>query len=462
MGSSLTPLEAIMWRTGHDPALRMTIGNLTILDRVPDVEDLVARLAHAAGAAPRLQWRIDDPSRTRVRPCWADTTTFDASDHVRVLAVAPPGDLRQVLDLVALVDATEFDAVRSPWDVTLISGLADGRAALYMRADHVLTDGLGGTQLAALLLDPVEAGGHDRPAPASPSTPGPTPAGGRRPGTVTVTVDLTTIARPIAAGISAARTVDPVNTVVRGVQQGVELLNSVSHQLVVSGGPLSPLVVSGAMGTRFEVLSIHGARHAAVRHGGSRNVLLIAAVAAGLGDYHDRQGHPVATLRLGTPVLVRRSSRGGGNSFSPIRVEVPTGCVPAGTHFGIVADRLARARHEPATQLTGPLAVAINRLPSRALVPAARAQISTVDFIATALPGRRDGGTICGAAVESSYPFGPRAGRLVNVTALGNADRLDIGIALDPVAVRRPDELVACIESAFSALVDEAGGPMAG
>ena len=120
-----------------------------------------------------------------------------------------------------------------------------------------------------------------------------------------------------------------------------------------------------------------------------------------------------------------------------------------------------RARREPVKQVTGPFSAAVSLLPSRALRLAVRSQIGTVDFIATTLRGRRELGAICGAAIRASYPFGPRAGRLVNVTALGNADRLDLGISLDPSAVRDPDVLVECIESAFSRLVEEGDQPVA-
>ena len=448
-----------MWRAGQDPALRMTVGNLVILERLPDIDELVARLHTLAHEAPRLAWRLDDPSRSRPRPSWVAEVDFDARNHVRVLSLPPPGSHRQVLDLVSLVETAPFEPVRSPWDITVIEGLADGRATLYLRADHVLTDGVGGVALIKLLLDRVAsepAAAPREPAPAT-AEPAPTAAPtGRRPGTVTVTVDLTSIARPVAAGISAAMRLDPIDTVVRNVQRGVGMVNSVSRQLVVAGGALSPIPLSGSMATHFETLSVPGARQAARRHGGSRNVLLVAAVAAGLGAYHERQGRPVAELRLAAPILRRQGRSRGGNSFIPLRIEVPARVDHVGTQFGIVADRLAYAGREPAAQLTGMLTSAVNLLPGRALLPAVRAQVAAVDFITTTLPGQRVHGSICGAKVQSSHPFGPRAGRLVNITAFGNADRLDLGIATDPIAISEPDVLVECLEAAFARLIDHA------
>jgi hypothetical protein len=73
-----------------------------------------------------------------------------------------------------------------------------------------------------------------------------------------------------------------------------------------------------------------------------------------------------------------------------------------------------------------------------------------VDFAATTLPGHRRTSHICGAAIEQSYPFGPRLGCPVNISAFGNQDRLDIGIALDATTILEPDVLVDALRTAFS------------
>jgi hypothetical protein len=82
-----------------------------------------------------------------------------------------------------------------------------------------------------------------------------------------------------------------------------------------------------------------------------------------------------------------------------------------------------------------------------------QAQAGTVDFVATAIPGLRGSGRIAGARVESSYPFGPRLGCPVNLTAFANRDRLDIGVALDTAAITEPAVLLECLDEAFARLV---------
>ena len=65
MDERLSPVEAIMWRAGQDAALRMTVGNLMVLDQAPPRAALEERLAEVSAAVPRLRQRPDDSTGTR-------------------------------------------------------------------------------------------------------------------------------------------------------------------------------------------------------------------------------------------------------------------------------------------------------------------------------------------------------------------------------------------------------------
>src|SRR5260370_38909799 len=106
--------------------------------------------------------------------------------------------------------------------------------------------------------------------------------------------------------------------------------------------------------------------------------------------------------------VVGRGGEVGGNWIGPARVEEPTGAGHPGPLFGMVAERLAQARNEPALRLTNTLASAISRLPTRLMVTALHTQADSVDFAATALPGLRGGRHISGSLVAAMSPFGPR------------------------------------------------------
>jgi hypothetical protein len=212
---------------------------------------------------------------------------------------------------------------------------------------------------------------------------------------------------------------------------------------------------------RFEVISFTGARHTALALGGSRNTLLVAAAASGLGLYLERHGETCHELRLATPTSLRHGREKGGNWFAPLRIEVPTALGHSAPQFGVVGERLARARNEPALRVTSALAMTIGRMPTRFLVAALHAQADTVDFAATTVPGGQALRHICGAAVERSYPFGPRLGCPINLSAFGNEDRLDIGIALDPAAFAKPDSLLDCLQTALAGFTSAVDPPRA-
>jgi WS/DGAT/MGAT family acyltransferase len=477
----MSPVGAIMWGVGRDTSLRMIVSNLILLDRVPSRSQLAERLAAAATSAPRLRQRPDALPGIRTRPAWIDEEAFDAGRHIRTMAVPLPGEHRQVLDLVTLLEPSPFDPSMSPWDVTVIEGLAGGRAALYLRAHHCLTDGLHGVSILRMLVDRAA-----KPTPVQQPEPteavaaveqdaaeaiGPvvdlTPR--RKPGTVSVTIDIAGAIHPITTGVSAAAStvtaaantvsskangvtsalrVDPFDTAVRGVQRGLDVANSVSRQVVVTGGRLSPLEPSHSMNTHFETFTVPNARTIARGLGGSRNDLLVAGAALGLGLYHEKLGLTCSELRLASPARWR-SGTGGGGSVVPTRVEIPVANAHPGPLFGVIAERLSRSRREPALHATEILASAVSYLPTRVLMPALRAQAKSVDFVATSLPGVRSRQRICGAVIEESYPLGPRLGSLMNITAFGVDDQLNIGVGLDPIAIAEPQVLVECMLAAF-------------
>src|SRR5207302_8685403 len=135
----------------------------------------------------------------------------------------------------------------------------------------------------------------------------------------------------------------------------------------------------------------------------------------------------------------RRDGALGGNWFAPTRVEVPAATNHPDRQFGIITERLAQARHEPALAVTDALVSAISLLPNRVLLPALQAQLNAVDLAVTTIPGVRGERHLGGAAVRAVFPMGPRLGVPLNITAFGSGNRLDIGVTLDTAAITVPE-----------------------
>ncbi|MCB1017821.1 MAG: wax ester/triacylglycerol synthase family O-acyltransferase, partial [Acidimicrobiales bacterium] len=86
-------------------------------------------------------------------PYWVEDPDLDLDFHIRDTAVAPPGDDRQVAELVARLIARPLDRSRPLWELYLIHGLEGGRLGLLTKVHHAAIDGIGGAKLLASLLD---------------------------------------------------------------------------------------------------------------------------------------------------------------------------------------------------------------------------------------------------------------------------------------------------------------------
>ena len=129
MGPRMSDAEGLMWRLEKDPYLSSTAANLTVLDSPPDMERLAQRMLRATRIVPRLRQRVQ-PALGLQPPAWVDDADFDLTYHLRRLALAPPGDERDLFDLATLLTADPFDRTRPLWQMVIIEGLSGGRAAL--------------------------------------------------------------------------------------------------------------------------------------------------------------------------------------------------------------------------------------------------------------------------------------------------------------------------------------------
>src|SRR5947199_6936797 len=153
MAARMNDAEAIMWAVESDPFLRTDFTNITLLESAPDPDQLRAGLERAIDAFPPLRQRVARPPLGLAPPQWADDHDFDLGYHLRRLSAPPPGDLRQLLDLAAQLAAMPLDRARPLWELTVVEGLAGGRAAVLQRLHHSLTDGVGGMKLLRSLLE---------------------------------------------------------------------------------------------------------------------------------------------------------------------------------------------------------------------------------------------------------------------------------------------------------------------
>jgi diacylglycerol O-acyltransferase len=503
MAARMNDAEAIMWAVESDPFLRTDFTNITLLASAPDPARLRAALEQAIQVFPPLRQRVARPPLGLAPPQWADDADFDLGYHLRRLSVPPPGELRQLLDLAAQLAAMPLDRARPLWELTVVEGLAGGRAAALQRLHHTLTDGVGGMKLLRSLLErtpppdsvvealaplpPPDPVVWRHPEILSPADVAPRPldrwydhferesSGGLMERVAGGLGDVGgALAYRLGQGMTAARkgwelasalpaaTGDDLRFL---AERARRTARSVADQVMVSGGPLSPLMVGRSLARQFETDSFDLGlfRRAAQALGASRNAVFVAGVTGGLLAYHERMGAPCGALRMAIPVSLRGNSGPGGavavspvggNRFAPARVVVPLGPKDPAKRVSAVSRTLAAVVAEPGLTMADGLAGLISLLPASVLVPTLRAQARTVDFAASIVPGLRSGRFMAGAPVEASWPMGPRVGCAVNFTLLTCDDRLHLGINLDPAAVTDPATLMECLAESFGDLLE--------
>ncbi len=170
------------------------IGTLMLFEPPPGAgkdfaEKLAARLRQSTGAAPPFNRRLVE---RRGMHYWAEDEEFDLDQHFAHISLPHPGRIRELLEMVSRVHSSHLDREYPLWRMYLISGLEDGRIAVYMKIHHSLVDGMAGMRLLLKSMSTSAAESKKLPAPwevktsrsGSQALPVPTPAGDTLPALV--------------------------------------------------------------------------------------------------------------------------------------------------------------------------------------------------------------------------------------------------------------------------------------
>jgi WS/DGAT/MGAT family acyltransferase len=212
----------------------------------------------------------------------------------RVVCPAP-GNEAALLDIASSLVTRPLPRSSPLWSATLVTGLAENRAALILVFHHVLSDGIGGLAVLANLVDG---------APQTEAAPFPAPAPSRR----ELAKDAWTSRLKLPRRVSFAGLHWPS----RGARCSLNQPTGPRRQQTLTHASVSRL-------------------HAAAHHsGGTVNDALLTAVTGALGTVLTRRGDHVDELIVSIPVSTRRSTTAAhlGNSTGVMPVALPTGGDP--------------------------------------------------------------------------------------------------------------------------------------
>lgn len=449
----MSDADALMWTIEKDPLLRSTILAVSVLDRPPDRDRLLERLARGSREIPRMRQRVVGNPWSLAPPRWEVDPDFDLRYHVRSMRVPGKGTWRDLLDACAPLAMQGFDRARPLWEFWLVDGLEGDGAALVQKVHHTITDGVGGMKMAMVLLDLERDPGPDAgPLPPEPEVDvlGPwarlLDAAGHEARRRAGIARRALAAAPVAATAAARH---PLGT----ARSGVELARSVARLVAPVTEPLSPVMRGRSLRLQLDTLNVPLAelKAAAKKVDGKLNDAFVAAVTGGLRRYHEAHGAPVGELRMTMPINIRTDATAGlaGNRFVPARFPVPVGIADPVARMAATREVIARQRAEPSLPLTDALAGVLFRLPATLATGVFGAMLKGIDVVTSNVPGAPVPIWLAGARVRSQFAFGPPSGSAVNVTLLSHLDECAVAVTSDAAAVPDPERFTACLVEGF-------------
>jgi diacylglycerol O-acyltransferase / wax synthase len=448
--------DSLLWTIERDPVLRSTITAVLVLDRAPDMDVVRERFAGALAEIPRLRQRVRRlpgiPS-----PRWTSDAEVDFNYHVRRLSLPPGSDLRDVFDLAAVLAMSGFDRARPLWEMTVVEGLPDGRAALIQKLHHSLADGEGSIRLGMMLFD------LERDA-VRPPAEGPPPLERLDPRSLAAEqarlgMRAATGAARAAAGATASL-VGGLRNPVGLLRRSADTTRSVARMLAPVREPLSPVMRHRGLSWHFDAFDVDlpGLKRAGKAAGGTLNDAFIASVAGGLRRYHERAGKPVEGLRVTMPVSFRgQGSTEAGNKFAPARFTIPVALTDPAERVRAIGRLSRQWQAEPALPLTEVIAELLSRTPSPVATELFGSMLKGVDFVATNVAGMNIPVFLAGAEIERIYAFAPPSGSALSVAFLSHRGGACIGVVEDTSAVTDPRSLVECLQEGFAEVCALAG-----
>ncbi len=417
------------------------VGSVCIIDPVTSPEPFTFErftrvIESRLGLVPLFRRRLVDVPLGLDQPYWVADEDFDVEFHVRELALPSPGDDRQLAEQVARLHARPLDRSRPLWEMYLISGLKDGRLAIYNKVHHAAIDGVSGNDILAAVLDLSPEGREFRVAP---------PAGEEPPG------PLYLLAR---SAVSLA------GQPVRAIKLAAGLLKLapglVSTLLPFGGGddsdavlaptllraPSTPFNASITPHRRWSFCDLPLSEVKRIKNAAGLTVNdVVMALCAGalrrwLADHH---ALPDVPLVAAVPVSVRTEDQEGTHGN---RVSMMFGALA--THLADPVERL-RATHEamraakeqhnaiPASLLADVSQFAAPVLANQAWRLSARLRllerVSPFNLIISNVPGPNIPLYCAGAELQAYYPVSAITdGQGMNITVMSYRDRLYFGL----------------------------------
>ncbi len=457
----LTPLAAAFLEAEDvDSRASLAIGSLAVFEGpAPAFDDFVAAIAGRLPLIPRYRQKLRPAPFDLAPPAWVDDPGFDVRWHIRNTALPAPGGPAEIGRFMSRVMSARMDRGRPLWEYWFCEGLSGGRWALLSKLHHCLVDGVSGTDIYQLVLDPTRT-----PRPAVPDTWTPAPQSSALVFAAESVRDL--VSSPVQGARTVARALAAPRHLVRaasGSARGLWTLATAARPVPGSSltGPLH-----GSRRYAWTDVALSDIRTVRRAYDATVNDVALAVVSGAFRRLLLSRGEvpdPHA-LRSLVPVSTREP---GAESVPDNRVSLmlpylPVDVADPGGRLAAIRSRIRSLRASHEAEAGGSITSAAEygpfptvswgirlgfRLPQR--------QVATVT---TNVPGPRQTLYGLGREVQQMLPYVPIADRVrIGIAMFSYRDVLTFGITADYDSTPDIDVLAGGITESIDELVREAG-----
>ncbi len=426
-----------------------------------DIDRLREYIASRLYRIPRYRQRIEHIPIER-HPIWVDDDRFNLHYHIRHTALPPPGDERQLKRLCGRIVSQQLDRGKPLWEIWVVEGLERERFALVTKTHHCMVDGISGSDLLQVLLEPTPEKDFEPAAPWLPRRP---------PGSLRLLRDsaLRHLEAPGQLARAAREFAAEPESAGVGLRQAADWLRDAALRTL---RPASPTPFNEAIGPhrRFDWLAMDLAWPKQIKRelGGTLNDVVLAAVAGAVRRFLVRRGFSqgrLATLdfRSFCPVSVRTREQHGtlGNRVSSMIAPLPVAeCDPRERLRAVsrVMGDLKQSRQAlGADVLTSVSEWTAPTLVSVAMRLAFRNRAS--NLVVTNVPGPQIPLHLLGARMVEAYPVAPLfEGQGLSIALFSYAGGLYWGFNADWDLFPDLHEFVRAVEESFRELAESCEG----
>lgn len=409
----------------------MHVAGLQLLRPPADDPDFIERTVRLALAATHARPPFDQRLVRRGGMWfWDVDREFDVESHFHHLALPKPGRIRELLALVSKLHGNLMDRTKPLWEFYLISGLEDGRVAIYSKIHHALVDGVAANRMLLRQMSETPDQRELTPLWATERKKRDAEADGTKTGPFAVMAQAVAMAREQLGTLPG---------VAREVMRTIKARKD-PDQVSAFSAPKSILNqhISGARRFAAQSYSFKRMRAAGKALGATVNDVTLAMCAGALRRYLlDLDALPERPLVAMVPVSTRKDDSESGNQVAMVLTSLATHLDDPEERFGAIMrsmtaakERLARMSQLEMMNYLGVIMAPSGLNMATGLAPTWQAFNVTISNV----PGPKKTLYFNGARMDGTYPVSiVLDGQALNITLTSYGDDMEVGL----VACRR-------------------------